>query len=471
MRRITLALGCAALLATPGIATTPESKAIPVSLAESPSTPGLSTGEGKEEAKQPAQASISRMSNGNFISKEIYFEMFSPMALVVKLRDNTEKILTVKDSSIALRLRDILCQDDVFYEQAHMNTWPALTSKSWIGLAYEDEVASIYREELHPELVKRVLEQTSTRAGAIVIELGAGTGNLTRDIFNRLSLAGKEAYVFGTELMPENVALATEAAKDCVQTPTRIVEFHRCNSMEMLDTFGPSHAEKLNAIKKQYKERHGRDIPLVVVSSGGLNRLVLNGVFESSRVMQNLFHFSPDLMIATGLTDTLLTQHIIKRTGFATIGCQVIDKKSDTFSYSMSSKTSAGLLKYHETKLQADPVRLDLSLSPDPLAVLRGLRPEQLARVKFLDVSHAYFRGEAEAGSFLELAMASCPALESLLHQFGLPGDGIQMANAMTSLLAKAPDAGFLGKITSESMTQEQNIAFSRGFIKRLTGS
>jgi hypothetical protein len=103
------------------------------------------------------------------------------------------------------------------------------------------------------------------------------------------------------------------------------------------------------------------------------------------------------------------------------------------------------------------------------LSVLRGLSPEQLAGIRVLDVSHAYFRGEAEAAGFLELAMASCPKLECLGHQFGLPGDGVQMANARAGLLAKGVDPGFLEKLRSEAMVHEQYLAFSRSFIHRLT--
>ena len=114
---------------------------------------------------------------------------------------------------------------------------------------------------------------------------------------------------------------------------------------------------------------------------------------------------------------------------------------------------------------------VDLNLSPDPLSVLRGRRPEQLAGIRFLDVSHAYFRGEAEAAGFLELAMASCPKLECLVHQFGLPGDGVQMANARAGLLAKGVDEKFLEKIRSEAMVHEQYLAFSMNFIQRLTGN
>lgn len=394
----------------------------------------------------------------------------SRLAIIVTMRDNTRNILSVQDSSMVEALGGFFKQNGQFYEQAHMNTWPAFESKYWIELPYSEEASDYYDKTIHPKVIADVLEGVSDHPGAMVLELGAGTGELTMDIFDRLYLVGKEAYVFGTELLPENVYLAKNAAKECVRTPTLRLSFHPCDSMHLLDEFSARVADEWNAIHKQYRERHGQDLPLVVVSSGALNRLVLNNVFESSRVMQNLFRLNPDLMIASGLTDTLLTPHIIKRTGFATLACDVIRKETGTFSYRMRSKTRSELLKYHETKLRTDPSSLDLSLSPDPLGVLRGLRPEQLAGIRFLDVSHAFFRGEAEAGHFLELAMASCPELESLLHQFGLPGDGIQMAKAMAGLSAKDPGADFLMKITSVPMVEEQNIAFSRSFIKSLTG-
>lgn len=400
-----------------------------------------------------------------------YDRLTSNIAMIITLRDNTVKIINVQDSSMVWVLFDIFKTRGVFYEQAFMNTGPAMTPDKWLQLPYEKEVDDFYREQLHPRMVTDVLDLTSGHAGAIVMELGAGTGALTMDIFKSLSLAGKEAYVFGTELLAENMESANTAANECVRTPTRRLEFHRCDSMNLLDEFSAKNAEKLNKIDEHFRERHGRKLPLVVVSSGGLNRLVLNSVFESSRVMQNLFRLNPDFMIASGLTETLLTENIIKRTGFVTIAREVIDQGESIFSYHMRSKSLTELLKYHETKLQAVPSLLDLTLSPDPLSVLRGLRPEQLAGIRFLEVSHAFFRGEAEAAGFLELVMASCPKLECLMHQFGLPGDGVQMVNARAGLLAKGVDASFLEKIRSEAMVHEQYLAFSRSFTESLTGN
>lgn len=160
-----------------------------------------------------------------------YDRLTSNIAMIITLRDNTLQTINIQDKSMVCVLLDIFQTRGVFYEQAFMNTGPAMTPDKWLHLPYDKEVDDFYRDELHPRMVADVLDLTSAHAGAIVMELGAGTGALTMDIFKSLSLAGKEAYVFGTELLAGNVESANTAANECVRTPTRRLEFHRCDSM------------------------------------------------------------------------------------------------------------------------------------------------------------------------------------------------------------------------------------------------
>lgn len=396
----------------------------------------------------------------------------SSIAIQVTLRENNKKELLMVNGRMMIELvYSIFSRRDVFYERSHMNTGPACSAPEWIDLPYDPETEVFYRERLHPRLIAEALEQTSACPGVIVLELGAGTGALSVDLFKRLSQAGKEAHVLATELLPENVELAQKASNDLPRSETGTLEFYPCNSMALMNTLGPRLMEKIETIQKQSHERHGQKSPLVVVSSGGMNRLVLNNLFESGRVMQNLFRLTPDLMIASGITETLLTKQIIKKTGFTGIRSWESQENGmqGTCFYMMKAKTVPELIRYHEAKLVADPSLLDLILSPDPLNILRGLRPELLAGLKILDVSHAFFLDEAEACQFLGLAMARCPRLDLLLHHFGLSGDGIQMEKAMASLEAKEADSrAFLKKVHREPVPRDQDLAVPKDFLLRL---
>lgn len=395
----------------------------------------------------------------------------SGMVLQISFHEGKDKhLMGVPSESLCTVLADIFNQDHFIYEQAYMNADRAAPSNYWVGLGYSPETECFYKNTLHPWFVANVMTYTADHPGVRVLELGAGTGQLTMDLFKHLSAAGKEADVLGTELLECNVLGAMDAAKTLVRDDRRTLAFRACDSLELLAPWNSGVWEETEAGNKTYLERHGKRRPLVVVASGAMNRLVLNDPFEASRVLQSLFRKGPDLVLVSGITDTLLSDRIIRKTGFESLffGPIAPGAEKGYFGYKFKAKTIHDLLARHGARLAADPSNLDLSLSPDPLAILRGLPPERLGQIKSMDVSHAFFMNIVEVEQFLALTVASCPALEHLVHHYGFPADGLLMKEAIGRMaVPETGPAGLPGKITSVPVPA-QNLAFSNGFIQRL---
>jgi len=336
---------------------------------------------------------------------------------------------------------------------------------------YENSVERDYKDEIHPFLVRSLASSSARHAGAMVVEIGAGTGDLAMAVFKSLTQQGKEAHVIGLELLPGNVAIATQAAASLTIPEGSSLVFSACDSVTLLESLDPKIGDHINDCLERFHAKHGQNLPIYVVASGALNRLVLDGFHDSSRVLQHIHRLNPTCMMVSGVTDTLLTPHVIHASGFETAIQRRLFIDTQSTYHGLKPKPLADQASYHLDKWRSDPTTLDLSLSPNPLALIQALPAEKLADIRTLDASYALFLGH-EAARFLAFVHKACPRLEQLVYRYGCNRDAMTMTDAIRKLESSLADApAFLAKLKGSPATEDWHLAFSPHFIQRLLKS
>lgn len=400
------------------------------------------------------------------------YDPISHRNIVVQITlDNGEKeILTIQTKEDANILQQIL-NEFAFKEEAFIAPEPAYTAKQWefeSSSPYIAETRKFYRAYLHPKIMKDIRKNIDQHKekDAVIFEIGCGEGNLAIKMFDEFATPANEIHVVGADLVQANIVNAKKKVIDSNIKGDSDIEFYQANSVTLLDELAKQGCfEKLEKLQAEYSKKHGgHRMPLYIASSGALNRLVLNDTFESCRVMQNIYRLQPELMAVSGITETLLNQHILKKVGFKTLHrSEDFDEGGGNY-YKIKPQTHESLGAYYNHQLIRKPNQLDLSMSPDPLNIIKKIDPILLSNISVLDISHAYFKDQQEVESFLKLISESCPKLNQVVYDFHFPED----ARLFSSNFFDAdPGNTLMSKIKANRIEHEQDIAFTKKFVAR----
>lgn len=393
--------------------------------------------------------------------------------IVIQLTlDSGQKTFVTVQTKQDADVLNYMLNEHMFQEEAHIHHEPALLEDDWNELSTYDEeggeTENFYRKKLHPKMLADIEAAIAKEQGAVVMEIGAGLGKLAMDVYQKISASDKEIHVVGTELYPQNVATANKEANNLPKTGKNSIGFFKCDSLSIVDDL-KAEIDRIKQIQQDYFARFNRTMPFVIAASGALNRLVLNSTFESLRVMQNIYRLNPDMMIVSGITETLLNQHMLKNLGFATLFRDQGGDISSGSYYKLKPKSIEALVKYYEEKLTKNPSLLDLSLNAAPLSVFSKMDPKSLSTVKSIDISHAFFLNENEMQDFFAAVQQNCPNLEQIVFGYHFSADKTRINAAIKELSSGTLDEQrFASKIKAKYTKGEESIAFSPKMIARM---
>lgn len=429
-------------------------------------------------AGHDSESTLSDLKHDDNFFRELnkYFEDYDSekhrnIVLKLVLQNGEKQILTLQNKEDAMNLLYALAQFS-FYEEPYVRNALPEDKKQWKELEnYIDEVTEFYREELHPEMLKD-FEKNVLTEGAIIIELGAGTGALSRKLFESLA-KDKEIHIIGTEYLKDNVQAGKQELADkkeiaeLCKDREKTIDFYVCNSVRLLDCFKKSGLfYKINELQEAHFKKHNRYLPIMIASSGALNRIVLADTFESLRVMQNLYRLQPSFMAICGLTETLLNKHIIKNVGFELLNAP---KKIDSNYFTLKANPLSHLVKKFERKLRSHPKHLDLTLNPVPSAIIQKIDPDLLKEITQIDVSHAFFANEQEWKTFFERVHKACPKLEEITYGYHFLDEECLIDKVRTDLKSQSRETVTVSdKLKISFIARSQEIAFSKRCIDRI---
>lgn len=441
------------------------------------------------------------------------------MVIEVTLKNGLHVFLTIQSEHINTEEFRFILNNMPFVEEAFMAVRPADPISEWDELnnytaqhegrfafyANEmvKEVEKFYSRELHPKIcadVCKSLELKFTgifgapKGNAIVIEIGAGTGNLSLKLYKKLAHKDRILHVIGLDLLKSNTAIARQNAEEEISVikkgerksvseaefnrkyQNNTLNFYTCNSLTLLKTLEELKVyHEIRETQKKYFLQHDEVLPIHIVSSGALNRVVFNNNFESLRVLQNIYRLQPEAMTISGITECLVNSHILKNAGF-----QVLYEDKGLASgnyYKIKSKPVEEVAKNLEVALKLKPNELDLTLNSDPLSTIQSINKKLLAETTYIDISFVFFKDIDEMTNFFKFIQTNCPKLQKVKYDYHIKEDAKLYQEARNKIKANLEDPTdpndpfllLLSKIAINYIQDERVIAYRKEFTNRLT--